>query len=168
MPARGDEAKAITLRDGNGAGQRLLLPHSPRVADMATAVTQPTHRGHDTTKRTTRAGGGTRILAWRREEGEWVVLSARLEIEPPAALHALPLPGVAVAVAVAALLAQTPDNGGAQAGGVSPPFTVCTHSWFQVWGSVGRSGRRGVGGSERDEWQVWCPRRRFASLGPVL
>ena len=30
--------------------------------------------------------------------------------------------------------AQAPDSGGAQAGGVSPPFTVCAHSWFEVWG----------------------------------
>jgi hypothetical protein len=30
--------------------------------------------------------------------------------------------------------ARPPDSGGAQAGGVSPPFTVCAHSWFEVWG----------------------------------
>ena len=30
--------------------------------------------------------------------------------------------------------AYTPDDGGAQAGGVSPPFTVCAHSWFEAWG----------------------------------
>ena len=29
-----------------------------------------------------------------------------------------------------------PDQGGAQAGGVSPPFTVCAHSWFEVWGGA--------------------------------
>ena len=34
--------------------------------------------------------------------------------------------------------AQTPDSGGAQAGGVSPPFTVCAHSWFEVWGGAWR------------------------------
>ena len=114
------------------------------------------------------------------EEGEWVALSVRLEIKPPTALHTLPLPVVAVAMAVAALLsgaegedrgwfanddidvappfrppppplpypsvlsseraavaallAETPDSGGAQAGGVSPPFTVCAHSWFEVGG----------------------------------
>ena len=37
-------------------------------------------------------------------------------------------------IAVAVLLAQTPDSGNAQAGGVSPPFTVCAYSWFEVWG----------------------------------
>ena len=40
----------------------------------------------------------------------------------------------AVAAEVAVLLVRTPDSGGAQAGGVSPPFTVCAHSWFEVWG----------------------------------
>ena len=30
--------------------------------------------------------------------------------------------------------AHTPDSGDAQAGGVSPPFTVCAHSWFEAWG----------------------------------
>ena len=50
-------------------------------------------------------------------------------------------------VAVAGLLAQTPDSGGAQAGGVSPPFTVCARSWFEVWGSVWESeGGGGLGG----------------------
>ena len=39
--------------------------------------------------------------------------------------------------AVAVLLAQTPDNGGTQAGGISPPFTVCGHSWFEVCGAWG-------------------------------
>ena len=58
---------------------------------------------------------------------------------------------VAVAVAVAALLAGIPDNGGAQAGGVPPPFTVCVQSWFEVGGRVGERGRRWVGGRERDE-----------------
>ena len=54
---------------------------------------------------------------------------------------------VAVAVAVAALLADTPDSGDAQAGGVSPPFTVCARSWFEVWGSVWESeGGSGLGG----------------------
>ena len=67
--------------------------------------------------------------------GRWVVLSVRLEIKPPAALHTLPLPGVAVAVAQRRR-ARPPDSGGAQAGGVSPPFTVCAHSWFEVWGGA--------------------------------
>ena len=31
--------------------------------------------------------------------------------------------------------AYTPDDGDAQAGGVSPPFTVCVHSWFEVRGA---------------------------------
>ena len=54
---------------------------------------------------------------------------------------------VAVAVAVAALLAEAPDSGDAQAGGVSPPFTVCARSWFEVWGSVWESeGGGGLGG----------------------
>ena len=26
----------------------------------------------------------------------------------------------------------------------------------------------GGGSEERNEWQVWCPRRRIASFGPVL
>ena len=48
--------------------------------------------------------------------------------------------------------AQTPDNGGAQAGGVFPPFTVCARSWFEVWGErVGEREGRWVGGSERVE-----------------
>ena len=74
--------------------------------------------------------------------------------------------------------ARTPDSGGAQAGGVSPPFTVCAHSWLEVFGVTGRVGgalgrgrehESGAGGGrERNEWQVWCPRRRIASLGPVL
>ena len=59
---------------------------------------------------------------------------------------------VAVAVAVAALLAEAPDSGGAQAGGVSPPFTVCARSWFEVWGSVWASEGGGwAGGRERVE-----------------
>ena len=53
---------------------------------------------------------------------------------------------------------QTPDSGGAQAGGVSPPFTVCVHSWFEVFGvrrggeGVGRGweGASGVGREERE------------------
>ena len=53
---------------------------------------------------------------------------------------------VAVAAAVAVLLAQTPDSGGAQAGGVSPPFTVCAHSWFEVR-CVGREASAGGGGA---------------------
>ena len=57
---------------------------------------------------------------------------------------------VAVADAVAALLAGTPDSGGAQAGGVSPPFTVCAHSWFEVWGGVWARGGGGVGWGERE------------------
>ena len=58
---------------------------------------------------------------------------------------------VAVAVAVAALLAGAPDSGDAQAGGVSPPFTVCARSWFEVWGSVWASeGGGGVGWGERE------------------
>ena len=57
---------------------------------------------------------------------------------------------VAVAVAVAALLAGIPDNGGAQAGGVPPPFTVCAHSWFEVGGSVGCSWGKGTGWGERE------------------
>ena len=56
---------------------------------------------------------------------------------------------VAVAVAVAALLAETPDNGDAQAGGVSPPFTVCARSWFEVWGCVWARERGGGLGGER-------------------
>ena len=64
--------------------------------------------------------------------------------------------------------ARTPGNGGAQAGGVSPPFTVCAHSWFEVFGAWEGAGGGWGGGRERNEWQVWCPRRRFASLGPVL
>ena len=51
-----------------------------------------------------------------------------------------PLPPFTFTVCVRSLsgvLAQTPESGGAQAGGVSPPFTVCAHSWFEVWGSVG-------------------------------
>ena len=56
-----------------------------------------------------------------------------------------------VAVAVAALLAKTPDSGGAQAGGVSPPFTVCAHSWFEVWGAWGGVGGGGGGGGERED-----------------
>ena len=43
---------------------------------------------------------------------------------------------VAVAVAVAVLPAGAPDNGDTQAGGVSSPFTVCAHSWFEVCGAV--------------------------------
>jgi len=59
---------------------------------------------------------------------------------------------VAVAVAVAALLVGPPDSGDAQAGGVSPPFTVCARSWFEVWGErVGEREGRWVGGSERVE-----------------
>ena len=56
---------------------------------------------------------------------------------------------------------QTPDSGGAQAGGASPPFTVCVHSWFEVFGGGRAEGREGGGGgrakvgwgggSERDE-----------------
>ena len=54
---------------------------------------------------------------------------------------------VAVAGAVPALLAEAPDGGDAQAGGVSPPFTVCARSWFEVWGSVWESeGGSGLGG----------------------
>ena len=54
---------------------------------------------------------------------------------------------------VAALPANTPDSGDTQAGGVSPPFTVCARSWFEVWGSgweragggeVGWGGERGL------------------------
>ena len=46
---------------------------------------------------------------------------------------------VAVAAAVAALLlAEAPDDGDAQAGGVSSPFTVCVHSWFEVCEAVAR------------------------------
>ena len=56
-----------------------------------------------------------------------------------------------VAVAVAALLAKTPDSGGAQAGGVSPPFTVCAHSWFEVCGARAESGGGWGGGRERSE-----------------
>ena len=59
---------------------------------------------------------------------------------------------VAVAVAVAALLAEAPDSGGAQAGGVSPPFTVCARSWFEVWWIVWASEGGGwAGGRERVE-----------------
>ena len=69
----------------------------------------------------------------------------------------------------AVLLANTPDSGDAQAGGVSPPFAVCAHSWFEVFGAWRGAGGEGWGGGrERVEWQVWCPRRRIASLGPVL
>ena len=57
---------------------------------------------------------------------------------------------VAVAVAVAALLVGPPDSGDAQAGGVSPPFTVCARSWFEVWGSVWASDGGGVGWGERE------------------
>ena len=58
----------------------------------------------------------------------------------------------AVAIAVAALPADTPDSGDAQAGGVSPPFTVCARSWFEVWGSVWESEGGGwAGGRERVE-----------------
>ena len=54
--------------------------------------------------------------------------------------------------------AHAPDSGGAQAGGVSPPFTVCVHSWFEVFGvrregkGVGRrwEGASGVGRGERE------------------
>ena len=54
--------------------------------------------------------------------------------------------------------AQAPDSGGAQAGGVSPPFTACVHSWFEVFGArrggegVGRGweGASGVGREERE------------------
>ena len=54
---------------------------------------------------------------------------------------------VAVAVAVAVLLAGAPDSGDTQAGGVSPPFTVCVRSWFEVWGGVWVSkGGGGLGG----------------------
>ena len=43
--------------------------------------------------------------------------------------------GASERVAVAVLCSvRAPDSGGAQAGGVSPPFTVCAHSWFEVWG----------------------------------
>ena len=46
----------------------------------------------------------------------------------------------------------------AQAGGVSPPFTVCVHSWFEVFGvrregkGVGRrwEGASGMGRGERE------------------
>ena len=44
--------------------------------------------------------------------------------------------------------AYTPDSGDAQAGGVSPPFTVCAHSWFEVWGAWGAAGGGGVGRGE--------------------
>ena len=55
-------------------------------------------------------------------------------------------------VAVAGLLARTPDNGDAQAGGVSPPFTVCARSGFEVWGGVwAREGGGWAGGGERVE-----------------
>ena len=72
--------------------------------------------------------------------------------------------------------AQTPDGGGAQAGGASPPFTVCVHSRFEVFGGRRAAGRGWGGGgrarwgrgSESDEWQVWCSRRRIASLSPVM
>ena len=60
---------------------------------------------------------------------------------------------VAVAAAVAALLAEAPDSGGAQAGGVSPPFTVCARSLFEVSGvEAGRreGGGAGAGGREWD------------------
>ena len=62
---------------------------------------------------------------------------------------------------VPTLSPQTPDSGGAQAGGASPPFTVCVHSWFEVfggrraegrgWGGGGRAQAGWGGGSERDE-----------------
>ena len=41
---------------------------------------------------------------------------------------------------------QAPDSGGAQAGGVSPPFTVCAHSWLEVCGERGAAGESGAGG----------------------
>ena len=51
--------------------------------------------------------------------------------------------------------AQAPDGGGAQAGGVSPPFTVYVHSWFEVFGvrggEEGGGGREWGGGRERAE-----------------
>ena len=45
--------------------------------------------------------------------------------------------------------AHTPDSGGAQAGGVSPPFTVCAHSWFEVCGREQERGREGGAGGAR-------------------
>ena len=54
--------------------------------------------------------------------------------------------------------AHAPDSGGTQAGGVSPPFTVYVHSWFEVFGvrrggegvGRGREGASGVGREERE------------------
>ena len=72
---------------------------------------------------------------------------------------------VAVAVAVAALLVGPPDSGDAQAGGVSPPFTVCARSWFEVWGGVWGSEGEGVdcgresedqGGVKESEGREWA------------
>ena len=73
-------------------------------------------------------------------------------------IAASPFPPVTVCVLVRCLRclgevvvqrrrAQASDCRGTQAGGVSPPFTVCAHSWFEVWGSVWESeGGGGLGG----------------------
>ena len=67
----------------------------------------------------------------------------------PTALHALSLSSTYVSLKTA------PDGGGGRAGG-------------REWGGGGRAKVGWGGGSERDEWQVWCSRRRIASLSPVL
>ena len=68
---------------------------------------------------------------------------------PPAALHALSLSSTYVSLKTA------PDGGGGRAGG-------------REWGGGGRATVGWGGGSERDERQVLCSRRRIASLSPVL
>ena len=79
------------------------------------------------------------------------MIAGCLHVPPWPALHRVPrllvaVPGGAVAVAVRRV--RTPDSGDAQAGGVSPPFTVCARSWFEVWGSVWASEGGGVGWGE--------------------